>query len=208
MKRREFIKTSAVIAAATAASGAGNLLKAAERPDEAAYETADGGAEGPESPADGRLIVSAPVLQNYAETSMGVVFAVSALANGYVLVGQQPDLSDARKVLCGGFRVTDIDDRVNLISPEILEPITNLKVGILGSNNPRLHPNEVLIALSICAVTDPIAAKAMEQLPKLRHCEMHSSVILSENDVHTLKKLGINLTCEPTYESKRLFHGC
>ena len=109
-------------------------------------------------------------------------------------------LLNALKVMAG------IDDRIDLISPEILEPITGLKVSTLGSKNPRLHPNEVLIALSICAVTDPTAAKAMAQIGKLRHCEMHSSVILSENDDHTLKKLGINLTCEPQYESKRLFH--
>ncbi len=103
--------------------------------------------------------------------------------------------------------IAGIDDRIDLISPEILEPITNLKVGALGSNNPRLHTDELLIALSICAVTDPVAAKAMEQLGELRHCEMHSSVILSGTDEHTLKKLGIRLTCEPRYESKRLYHG-
>ena len=104
--------------------------------------------------------------------------------------------------------LANIDDRIDLISPEILEPITNLKVRVLGSKNPRLHPNELLIALSICAVTDPVAAKAQEQLASLRNCEMHSSVILSESDEHTLKKLGIYLTCEPQYESKRLYHGC
>ena len=110
-------------------------------------------------------------------------------------------LLNALKVMAG------IDDRIDLISPDILEPITNLKVRTLGSKNPRLHPNELLIALSICAVSDPIAARAQEQLANLRHCEMHSSVILSESDEHTLKKLGINLTCEPMYESKRLYHG-
>jgi uncharacterized protein (UPF0371 family) len=94
-----------------------------------------------------------------------------------------------------------------LISPEILVPITNLKVGLLGSKNPRLHPDELLIALSICAVHDPVAAKATEQLSRLRHCEMHSTVILAASDEHTLKKLGINLTCDPTYETKKLYHG-
>ena len=79
---------------------------------------------------------------------------------------------------------------------------------MLGSKNPRLHTNELLIALSVCAENDPIAAKARDQLKNLRHCEMHSSVILAQSDVHTLKKLGINLTCEPVYESKRLYHGC
>ena len=104
--------------------------------------------------------------------------------------------------------LAEIDDRIDLISPEILEPITNLKVKTLGSKNPRLHPNEVMIALSICAVADPVAAQAQAQLSNLRNCEMHSSVILSESDENTLKKLGIHLTCEPCYESKRLFHGC
>ena len=112
MKRRDFIKTSAFIAAATAAAP-GNVLKAAERlsPTENRED-------------DGRLIVSAPMLQNYAATSMGVVFAVSALANGYVLVGEKPDLSDARKELCGGYRVTDIDDRVIRVRLIGLKPAT------------------------------------------------------------------------------------
>ena len=111
-------------------------------------------------------------------------------------------LLNALKVMAG------IDDRIDLISPEILGPITDLKVHVLGSKNPRLHTNELLIALSVCAENDPIAAKARDQLKNLRHCEMHSSVILAQSDVHTLKKLGINLTCEPVYESKRLYHGC
>ena len=131
------------------------------------------------------------------------------LADGRMVTGRTSRLLGATSAaLLNALKtLADIDDRIDLISPEILEPITNLKVGILGSKNPRLHPNELLIALSICAVTDPIAAKAQEQLPNLRRCEMHSSVILSENDEHTLKKLGINLTCEPSYESKRLYHG-
>ncbi|MBQ8433030.1 MAG: DUF1846 domain-containing protein [Clostridia bacterium] len=142
--------------------------------------------------------------------STGKPAAAIELGNGVMVTGRtsrmlgaaSAALLNALKTLAG------IDDRIDLISPEILEPITNLKVHALGSKNPRLHPNEVLIALSICAVTDPIAAKAREQLANLRKCEMHSSVILSENDEHTLKKLGIYLTCEPAYESKRLFHGC
>ena len=110
-------------------------------------------------------------------------------------------LLNALKTLAG------IDDKVDLISPEILEPITNLKVGLLGSKNPRLHPDELLIALSICAVHDPVAAKATSQLSRLNHCEMHSSVILSPSDEHTLKKLGVNLTSNPIYETKKLYHG-
>lgn len=111
MKRRDFIKTSALIAAAAGTSG---ILKASAVPD--AWQ--------PEEPTDERLIVSAPMLQNYADTSMGVVFAVSALANGYVLVSENPDLSDARKVLCGGYRVTDIDDRVIRVRLTGLKPAT------------------------------------------------------------------------------------
>jgi len=132
------------------------------------------------------------------------------LADGRIVTGKTSRLLGATSaaILNALKTLADIDDRINLISPEILEPITNLKVGTFGSKNPRLHPNELLIALSICAVSDPIAAKACEQLPKLRHCEMHSSVILSENDENTMKKLGVHMTCEPCYESKRLYHGC
>ncbi len=130
------------------------------------------------------------------------------LADGRMVTGKTSRLLGATSAaLLNALKtLADIDDRIDLISPEILEPITNLKVHTLGSKNPRLHPNELLIALSICAVTDPVAAKAQEQLPNLRSCELHSSVILVENDEHTLKKLGINLTCEPSYESKRLYH--
>lgn len=131
------------------------------------------------------------------------------LPDGTIVTGKTSRLLGAASaaILNALKTMADIDDRIDLISPEILEPITNLKIGILGSKNPRLHPDELLIALSICAVNDPIAAKAVEQLPRLRYCEMHSSVILSANDERTLKKLGIHLTCEPFYETKRLYHG-
>ena len=118
MKRRDFIKTSALLAAA---AGAGELLKASTL----APETeAVSDPQQPEEPSEGRLIVSAPMLQNFSADSMGVAFAVSALANGYVLVGERPDLSDARKVLCGGYRVTDLDDRVVRVRLTGLKPST------------------------------------------------------------------------------------
>ena len=131
------------------------------------------------------------------------------LPDGRIITGKTSRLLGAASaVLLNALKtLADIDDRIDLISPDILEPITTLKVGVLGSKNPRLHPDELLIALSICAVHDPIAAKANAKLSELRNCEMHSSVILSANDEHTLKKLGINLTCEPSYETKRLYHG-
>jgi len=99
-----------------------------------------------------------------------------------------------------------IDDELHLISPTIIEPIQDLKVNHLGNQNPRLHMDEVLIALSICAVTDPKAEQAMRQLEKLKGSNAHSSVILAQVDINTFKKLGVNLTCEPRYQSKKLFH--
>ncbi len=157
---------------------------------------------------DYRRVVQAA--KDKAEATGGKPAVALELCDGRIVTGKTSRLLGATSAaLINALKVlAEIDDRINLISPEILEPITNLKVKSLGSSNPRLHPNEVLIALSICAVSDPIAKKALEQLPNLRKCELHSSVILSEADSHTLKKLGIYLTCEPAYESKRLYHGC
>lgn len=99
-----------------------------------------------------------------------------------------------------------IDDGILLISPEVIAPIQKLKVGHMGNKNPRLHTDEVLIALAICAATDRNAALAMEQLPNLRGSEGHSSVILSRVDENLLHNLGMNITCEPRYESQKLYH--
>ena len=109
-------------------------------------------------------------------------------------------LLNALKMLGG------IDDNIELISPSIIEPIQDLKINHLGNHNPRLHTDEVLIALSICAVTDPLAETAMQQIEKLKGCEVHSSVILAQVDTNTFRKLGVNLTCEPVYQSKKLYH--
>ena len=93
-----------------------------------------------------------------------------------------------------------IDDGLHLIAPEVIDPIQHLKTDHFGNRNPRLHTDEVLIALSICAATDPKAELAMEQLYKLRGCEVHSSVILSAVDEKVFKRLGVNLTCQPRYK--------
>ena len=98
MDRRDFLKSAAV---AAAVAGTGDLATAAE------HISAIGEEQEPKP-----LLASAPMLQNFAETSIGVAFAVNDLANGYVLIGEKPDLSDARKVLCGGHRLADIDERV------------------------------------------------------------------------------------------------
>jgi len=107
---------------------------------------------------------------------------------------------NALKALAG------IDDKVELISPSVIRPVQDLKVGYLGNHNPRLHVEEILIALSISAVGSKVAATALEQLENLKGLEAHSSVILSSADQRTFKKLGINMTCDPRYQVKKLYH--
>lgn len=99
-----------------------------------------------------------------------------------------------------------IEKKTHLISPTVLEPIQSLKCDYLGNHNPRLHTDEVLLALSICAATDPAAACAVQQLPKLKGCEVHSTVILPHVDENVFKRLGINCTCDPQYQTHKLYH--
>ena len=99
-----------------------------------------------------------------------------------------------------------IDDSAKLISPRVIEPIMELKVRYLGNHNPLLHIDEILIALSLAALDNEEARQAYAMLPRLAGLEVHSSVILSQVDVGVFKKLGVNLTCEPTYQSKKLYH--
>lgn len=99
----------------------------------------------------------------------------------------------------------DIPHNIHVIAPSAIEPIQRLKTNYLGSHNPRLHTDEVLIALSVSAATDPMAEKALAQLPKLEGCQVHTSVMLSPVDIGTFKKLGIQLTSEPVYEHKKIY---
>ena len=130
------------------------------------------------------------------------------LGDGTMITGKTSDLLgatsamllNALKYLCG------IDHRAHIISPEAIAPLQTLKTEYFGSRNPRLHTDEVLIALSISAATSQDARNAMAQLPKLMALEAHSSVMLSPVDIRTLKKLGILITCEPVYENKKIFH--
>lgn len=101
--------------------------------------------------------------------------------------------------------LADIPHEIHLISPTSIEPIQKLKTEYLGGNNPRLHTDEILIALSTSAATDETAKAAMEQLPKLRSCEAHSSVFLGSVDMNMLKKLGVHVTCEPVSENNKLY---
>ena len=150
--------------------------------------------------AEERRTVS-PALQRAAET--GKPAAAMELTDGRIVTGKTSDLLGASSALLlnalkllGG-----MPDELHLISPVALDPIQHLKVEHLGNRNPRLHTDETLIALSISAATNPTAELAMEQLSKLRGCEVHSSVILSPVDEKIFKRLGVNLTCEPRYKN-------
>lgn len=131
------------------------------------------------------------------------------LPDGEVVTGKTTDLlgASAAVLLNSLKRLAGIPKDVKLISPDVIEPIQALKTNNLGNHNPRLHLDETLIALAICASTDEYAKMAMEKLPMLKGCEVHSSVILSQIDTSVFKKLGMNLTCEPVYQSKKLYHG-
>ena len=143
--------------------------------------------------------VVAPTLEKAAAT--GGPAAGMELPDGRIVLGKTSDLLGASAALLlnalktlGGIR-----DELHLISPVVIDPIQHLKTEHLGNRNPRLHTDEVLIALSISAATNPTAELAMEQLSKLRGCDVHSSVILSSVDEKIFKRLGVNLTCEPRY---------
>ena len=156
------------------------------------------------SPADRPIIATALAI---AEET-GEPAAALELPDGRIVTGKTSSLLgacsacmlNALKTLAG------IDDDVMLLSPEIIRPLQHLKVEHMGNSNPRLHVDEALIALSVCAVTDPTAAAAMEALPLLKGTEAHCTVILSRVDENVLSKLGINLSCDPTYESHKLYH--
>ena len=95
---------------------------------------------------------------------------------------------------------------VHLIAQSAIEPIQTVKVKYLGSNNPRLHSDEVLIALASSANAEPKAAEALRSLADLKGCQAHCSVILSPADEITYRKLGLQLTCEPQYQTNKLYH--
>lgn len=134
--------------------------------------------------------------------------AAIELPDGRIVTGKTSDLlGSCAAVLLNALKtLAGIDDNIHLISPSVIEPICRLKTENLRGKNPRLHADEILIALSICAASNDNAKAALGCLPMLRGCEAHASVIVSSVDSNIFRKLGMNLTCEPAYESKKLFH--
>lgn len=151
--------------------------------------------------ADDRTVV--PVANKLAEET-GCAAAALELPDGTIVTGSTSDLlGPSSAVLLNAIKILGgIDKKTHLISRTFIEPIQKLKTRYLGSKNPRLHTDEVLIALSMCAVSDPNAKLALQQLPKLAGCQLHTSAILSAVDINTFKKLGIEFTNEAVYEGK------
>lgn len=138
---------------------------------------------------------------------LGGACAAIELEDGTIITSKTTDflgasaalLLNALKYLAG------IEHDEKLIKPEAIEPIQALKVNFLGGKNPRLHSDEVLIALALTSVSSENAKRAMEQIPKLRGCQVHTSVMLSEADSKTFKRLGVDLTCEPVRSGLKLY---
>ena len=146
-----------------------------------------------------RRVVQA-ALEREAQTEAPA--AAMELPDGTIVTAKTSDLLGASSALLMNAlkKLAGMPDELHLISPVVLDPIQHLKVDHLCNRNPRLHTDETLIALSICAATNPMAEMAMQQLSKLRGCEVHSTVILSAVDENTFKRLGVHLTCEPKFQ--------
>ena len=150
--------------------------------------------------------VAAPALEKAAET--GEPAGAIELPDGTIVTGKTTALLGACSAMLINAlkRLGGINQDIHLISPNFIEPIQRLKTGYLGNKNPRLHTDEVLMALTISAATNPAAELALKQLGRLRGCEAHSSVLLSQVDDNVFRNLGVNLTCEPDYQTNQLFH--
>ena len=143
------------------------------------------------------------------EEETGHPAAAVMLPDGKIVTGRTTDLLGASAaVLLNAIKeLAGIDHNIKLVSPEAIEPIQTLKTNYLGSRNPRLHTDEILIALSISATTNSDAKLALKQISKLKGCEAHTSVLLSRVDEQTFKRLGLHLTSEPKYEENdKIYH--
>ena len=138
---------------------------------------------------------------------MGVDAAAIELQNGTIITSKTSDLlgASAALLLNALKYLAGVDHDIHLISPEAIRPIQELKTRFLGSKNPRLHTDEVLVALSTSAYEDENARKALEQLPNLKGCQVHTTVMLSDVDIKIFKKLGVDLTSEPIQTVKKWY---
>lgn len=154
-------------------------------------------------PGDRKVTVAA----NQRAEELGVPTAAIEFADGCIVTSKTSDLlgASAALLLNALKHLAGIDHDRKLISPQVIEPIQQLKTCYLGAKNPRLHTDEVLVALSVTAASDDTARLALEQLPKLAGCQVHTSVMLSEIDSKTLKRLGVDLTCEPVRNGVKLY---
>ncbi len=155
---------------------------------------------------DDRAVVSAALRKS--ELSGDEPAVAIELPDGRIVTGRNTKLlgPSASALLNAVKALGGIDDSIHLIPPEVIEPIQSLKTDILGNHNPRLHSDEILIALTVSAAQSETAALATSKLSELRFCEAHSTVILSQVDLDVYRKLGINLTCEPRRQSKKLYY--
>ncbi|MBQ6173209.1 MAG: DUF1846 domain-containing protein [Clostridia bacterium] len=158
----------------------------------------------------GISVANRPVVAaaNVRASETGGPAAAIQMDDGTLITGKTSSLLGASSamILNALKHLAGIPDSVKLIAPEVIEPIMNLKVRYLGNHNPLLHIDEILIALALAATENEAAQKAYAMLPQLAGLEVHSSVILSQVDAGTFRKLGVNLTCEPAYQSKKLYH--
>ena len=154
---------------------------------------------------DDRKVV-ASALERAKQT--GAPAAAMELPDGHIITGKTSNLLGASAALLLNVlkEFAGLDEKLHIISPESIEPIQKLKVDYLKSKNPRLHTDEVLIALSASAAGNADALLALEQLPKLKGCQAHTSVMLSAVDIKVFKKLGVQLTCEAVYETSQAYH--
>ncbi|MBB4071350.1 DUF1846 domain-containing protein [Canibacter oris] len=137
----------------------------------------------------------------------GAPAAAIELADGTIITGKTSELlgSCSAMLLNALKHLAGLPDEALLLSPEVIRPIQSLKVDHLGSKNPRLHTDEVLIALSVSAGTDPAAAAALAEIKNLRGCDVHTTTILGTVDETVFRNLGVEVTSEPAYQSKALF---
>ena len=138
----------------------------------------------------------------------GAPAGAMVLPDGRVVTGKTSSLlgPSAAMLLNAVKLLAGIDKDLDLLPASIIAPISDMKLRHLGHHNPRLHSDEVLIALSISAVTNPLAERVLKKLDDLRGSDAHFSVILSEEDAKLYKRLGIQVSCEPKYEVKKLYH--